>query len=204
MKRAQGFTLLEMLVALTVSVLVAMAGASALNSTQQTMRTYNQVTDELRELRLALRTLRNDFEQLQRRPIRDEFGTTRTALYANQNESDRLAEFSTGGWRNPREFKRASIARVAYVLDGDKLKRLRWPVLDRVLADTPADKVILNGVEAIKFEFLTDAKLWVPIWPMTSPNGAANANNIDLPVAIRVTITLQEQGTLTRIFVGAY
>lgn len=200
----QGFTLLEMLVALTVSVLVAMAGASALQSTRQTMHTYDDITTELRTLRLAMRTMRDDLEQIQRRPIRDEFGTTQAALFANLNTNNNLIAFSKGGWRNPRELKRATIARVVYKLENGELKRGRWNVLDRVLADEPKYTTLLTDVESVTFEFLDSNKRWHRIWPPQSAAAATTSAITDLPNAIKVTFELKELGKLSRIFVGSY
>jgi len=58
--------------------------------------------------------LRNDFQQLRIRPVRDGYGAEQPALLVRPDDA---VNFTRGGWRNPLSQPRSSLERVAYLLD---------------------------------------------------------------------------------------
>ncbi len=85
-------------------------------------------------------------------------------------------------------------------LDDGKLLREHWLVLDATLEPEPVKRVLLEGVNSLKFRFLDDARSWRDTWP--PPSGSATRSEKDYrwrPTAVEVTIELKDWGQIKRI-----
>lgn len=116
------------------------------------------VMDRLARLQLAWSLIGRDLEQAMPRPIRDGFGDFQAAFVTG---GDNLFELTHGGWPNPLRRPRGHLQRVAYRLDGDKLQRLSWSVLDRAQDSEPRVTELLDGVEQVDFRILLVNGDWV-------------------------------------------
>jgi general secretion pathway protein J len=195
MTRQQGFTLLELLVAMAIFAIIGLAATGGLNAViDQSLAAKNSLT-ELNDLQRAMRFLTTDLYQLHPRIVRDELGRgDEPALLAN-GQDDYLIRFSREGWRNPAGLPRSTIQRVQYRLEEETLIREQWPVLDRTLASEPTALELLEGVTELEFEFLDYSDQWQIQWPPVTPGGA----NEVWPRAIRINLTLKNNGKLQRL-----
>ena len=98
--RQRGFTLLEVLIAIAIFALLAMATYRMLDSVLQTDRGQRQQEQRLRELTRAMAAFERDLLQVRTRPIRDPLGDPLASLYGDSGKDTRL-EFTRSGWRNP-------------------------------------------------------------------------------------------------------
>lgn len=196
---SKGFTLLELLVAITVTALIGVGVWQLLGNTLRSQEVLERQSQSLQDLQRLILFLDRDFQQISSRVIRNEFGdhdytlSTRNALYQ--------IEFVRTGWRNPLKYKRSELQRVAYALEGETLLRLNWQVLDRAQDSEPKSRELATGVESIQFQFLTEENNWVDEWPQDSVLGSDDkARYKTLPRAIKVEFQHRVYGSLYRIY----
>ncbi len=194
---SRGFTLLELLVALTIFAVIAIMAYSGLSAILTTHQQTNQHANKLARLQKTLLWLERDIEQHVARPIRDQYGDKQLALQGTIS----YVELTRIGWRNPARQKRSSLQRVAYKLEDETLWRLYWSVLDRA-QDTSFKKMnLLNEIKEIQLRYLDEGLRWHKQWPLANFNaGVEDANNLPMLKAIEVTLTVVGWGQITRLF----
>lgn len=188
----QGFTLLELLVALTVFALISVIVYSGLHSVLQSKTLTERHADKLQQLQNTMMLLQRDLLQFSARQIRDEYGDSQPAL-KSADVGEYLLEFSSGGRPNPTGMKRSSLQRLAYGLRDGKLQRFLWPVLDRPSVIEPYRLELLDEVKEFNCRYLKPDRHWSEQWP---PLGG---NATDLPLAIEVKLELETMGEFRRL-----
>ncbi|MCH7821275.1 MAG: type II secretion system minor pseudopilin GspJ [Proteobacteria bacterium] len=194
---AQGFTLIEVLVALAVFGVMSMLAYSALGSTLSNVDYLTERMDRLQSVQRAVRYLSTDLMQTAPRPVRNELGDGFLPALQTSLSSDFVLEMTRGGWSNPAGLPRGTLQRVAYRLEDDELVRYHWNVLDRTYANEPIAIVLLNDVESLFFRYLQDNDEWTNYWP---PQGQAVGDSIrSRPRAVEFVLTLVDEGEIYRI-----
>ena len=153
--RKQGFTLLELLVALGVFAIIGMLATQLLRHAIQVTGVLETRMDRVLELQRATGILRRDVAQVIHRPVRDQLGRT---LPAVQIPEPNVLEFTRTGWLNPLEHPRSNLQRVSYELRGKNLIRSYWNILDRIAEHEPIEQVLLTRVENVFFEVLATSE----------------------------------------------
>jgi general secretion pathway protein J len=143
----QGFTLVEMLVALLVFALLAAAGIAVLRISVQSQGAVRARLDELAAARRVDALLRADLAQAVPRPTRNAAGVMEPA-FAGGPDGFTLVR---GGWDNLDDAPRAELQRVEYRLAGTRLERRVWPMLDGA-APLAAEPVIADA-RAIRLRY---------------------------------------------------
>jgi general secretion pathway protein J len=210
MRRARGFTLIEVLVALAITAFVAAAAYSGISTVLGGTEQLREAATRTRELNRALAIINRDLRQFVDRPVRDEFGERQPALSGGP-----LAWFpltlTRGGWHNSLELPRSDLQRVHYYLEDGSLWRAYYPVLDR-LANTPRLAVrLLDDVERIELRFLRDIERlrvdrdgvvdssdWERNWVDEVGGGTAT---LLPPIAVELRLELADLGLLRRLYV---
>src|SRR5579871_2816788 len=134
--RQRGFTLLELLVAMFIAAMMFAIGYGAINQAMKNQDALKEQQDRMKEVLTAMRTLEQDFVQLEPRPVRQPIGDG--YLPALIGQSDPTAQptvvLSRGGWNNPNGTQRPGLQRVAYYFDKEKntLRRENYTVMDPV------------------------------------------------------------------------
>jgi general secretion pathway protein J len=196
-RRAAGFTLLELLVAMAVFAVIGAMALGGLNAVVGQGEIAAQQMARLAALQRAMRVITSDLGGLQPRFVRDELGTPGELPLVTDGRGEYLLRLTRGGWSNPsRAPFRGTLQRLQYRLDEDVLIREYWPVLDRVLGEKPRSERLLTGVERIEFAYLDQGPEWLTQWP---PPARATPGNGERPRAIRVTLKLADFGTLERV-----
>ena len=191
----QGFTLLELMVAVAVFSIMAAIAYDGLNNVLIAKTHTEQQAEKLYELQKAVNWLTRDIEQIVSRGVRDEYGEFLKPVVGNEFEGYFL-EFTRGGWRNPANQPRSHLQRVAYGVRDEKLIRLYWRVLDRAEDSKPLENVLMEGVKEVKVRFLTSSDEWQTSWPAQ----ALGTQQPELmPRAIEVNIETKEFGIITRL-----
>lgn len=195
--RSNGFTLLELLIALSIFSLVSVMAFVGFRSVQDTTAQVEQVTEELSALQLAFLVLGRDMQQAISRSVRDDFGDVQPALTGSSSGFGNMLEFTRTGWMNPIGQQRSVMQRVAYGLKEDNLVRISWPMLDRVQGAAPRESVLLKNVESFALRFLNVEQQWVSEWPpLVLPEDQPPA----LPQAVEVAMEVEGWGKLVRLF----
>lgn len=198
-RRSQGFTLLEVLVVVAIFAIFAVLAYGGLDAVLKTRAAVERGQQQLAQVQKAYIRLRDDFQQVQARAVRDNYGDLRPALLAN---NDGLVELTRGGWRNPLFLPRSTLQRVAYTLEDDGLHRRIWRQLDRAQDDQPQDSLLLAGVGKLEWRFLDPQGQWQNQWPplnaVQDPN--APAQPPAPPVAAELTLQTRDFSSLRFLF----
>jgi general secretion pathway protein J len=190
-----GFTLLELLVALSIFALISAMAYGGLQSVMTQQQQTGARSERLADLQKAYRIMQRDLEQIVNRQIRNEFGD-RIGPVVGGSGFDGV-EFSRAGHPNPAGFLRSEIQRVAYVPDQDTLLRRTWRVLDRAQDTEPDEQVLVESMSRFSMRFLDEANEWQERWPPASDQGGLLSG---LPIAVEVQLELDALGILTWIF----
>ncbi|HEX2789402.1 MAG TPA: type II secretion system minor pseudopilin GspJ [Steroidobacteraceae bacterium] len=110
-----------------------------------------------------------------------------------------LLTFTRGGWTNPAGIQRSELQRVSYSIENGALMRLYYPVLDATEAVQPVKRQLIDHVKNFSLRFMDAGHNWQNGWPpITSGAGAAMVTPRLRPVAVEVTIELDDWGVLVR------
>ncbi len=191
-KSTYGFTLLELLVALAVFALLSALGYTGLQSLLRTQAATTERSRDFAQLTRALVLLQNDVEQALARPIRDNQGDTVVPLVADAGTNPTL-ELTREGWLNLSQGETPMLQRIGYRVDGERLIRRSWPVLDRAPDTTPRETLALDHVQSVALRFLDANGSWQPSWPPA-------AAPLLLPKAIELRLELRNWGSIRRLF----
>jgi general secretion pathway protein J len=202
-RRQQGFTLIEIILVVLIFGIMSAMAYGGLNSVLKTRTAVEASIDRTADLQRAYMRMRNDFQNLALRPIRDNFGDTQPALVGSR---DNIVEFTRGGWRNPLYLPRSSFERVVYRLAPDhKLERASYRVLDRAQDTQPARIVLLEKVDDFKLRYMDSEHEWVTEWSANS-NRDQSAQNTQTsaaakpPLAVELTLVTKDMGQLRFVF----
>ncbi len=196
-RRARGFTLVEVLVALAI---FAMLAALAYGTLSQTLANAEVLTERMERLQALQRTFRylgQDFMQLAPRPIRDELGDNFVPALRTDPERDHAVELTHAGWSNPAGLPRSTLQRVAYRLEDDALLRYHWTVLDRTLDNEPLVEVLLDGIDSVAIRFLHANGEWSEEWPVTEPPAPPGLRV--RPRAVEIVLRFTDESEITRL-----
>jgi general secretion pathway protein J len=199
-RRSAGFTLIELLVAIFITAIVFAMGYGAINQALKNREAIKARQDRLTAVQSAVRILVQDFSQLAPRPVRQPVGDGwEPALLANPQQAQSLVTFTRAGWANPAGIQRPALQRVAYVLENGTLRRLHWPVLDSTLSNDPLRRDLLEQVRTINFRYMDDARQWRDQWPVQVAPGDPSKSLRIRPLAVEVTMELEDWGRIVRI-----
>jgi general secretion pathway protein J len=194
----RGFTLLELIVVLAIFAVLSVLAYGGLSSVLTARARVADALERTAAVQRGYLRLRNDFQQLRDRPIRDDYGVTQPALLV---QHDGTVEFTRSGWRNPLALPRSALERVAYRVEEGRLLRRSWRVLDRGQNVEPVEAVVLDQVEEVAWRFL-DAKLeWQTNWPeAASLLNASPTRPPAPPQAVELTLRLKDLGDVRYLF----
>jgi len=190
----RGFTLLELLVAMAIFGVLAFGGL-------MTVLEQREIAEEQaarwREVHAGVRTMTRALQQLHPRPARDVLGDRHEgAVRARPGERHALA-LTRGGWPNPAGLPRPALQRVAYRLEGERLIREYWPVLDRTLGTDAVVTELITGVERMELRLMDWRGRWQTQWP--PPDVPPEAALRLAPRAVEIVLELEDMGEISRL-----
>ena len=197
MRRARGFTLLELIVVLAVFGLFAVMAYGGLNYVLKARKTIEAQLARTAEWQKAFQRARNDLELAVPRGSRDGFGQPQAAFVFE--EFGARIEFTRSGWRNPLSQPRASLERVVYRYDDRTRELLRetWRVLDRGADKEPLKLVLLTQVDDARWRFMDASRQWQDRWPPQSAGTTTpGSSNLLLPKAVELTLETKDFGEI--------
>ncbi|MFT3930039.1 MAG: type II secretion system minor pseudopilin GspJ [Spongiibacteraceae bacterium] len=209
--RAGGFTLLEVLLAMAITAMIAVMAYAGLSAAINAAERHGEMVRRLGDVQTAIGWIVRDLRQSVKRPITDARDNVRPALIGGNDDNEELLELTRSGWDNPRGQRRSALQRVHYRLDADhNLWRDHWLVLDRIDDEDHLQQVkLLTGVQSFRIQFL-DANTqsnggaqsasanplggdWVEQWP-TTQNSAEK-----MPLAVQFDIEIEGIGVIHRV-----
>jgi general secretion pathway protein J len=197
----RGFTLLEVLVAVAIFAVLGMLAMTGYNQLAQQSDRLGESMKRTRAVQMTIMRMTQDFAELEPRPIREPIGSGSQAALRADGRTAALAELTRAGWNNPAGIQRPTLQRVAYRFENGKLFRDHWLVLDRTLASEPVAVELLDNVRNVRFRFMDLNRAWQEQWPAANLSGPASApvTSSDRPLAVEVTLELEDWGALTRL-----
>lgn len=197
MRRAGGFTLLELLISLSIFALISVMAYGGMTRVLAQREQTEVQAQRLKYLQLAFGVLARDLEQAVERRVRDSLGSPLEALIGGSGQDG--MEFTRLGFANPAGLPRSEVQRVVYVHDDGRLLRRTWRVLDRAQDSVADEQVLMEGVRDFSLRFLDQNSEWQPRWP--PPAGLGSAGPVaGLPRAIEVTVESDDFDRLTWLF----
>lgn len=193
MRHQAGFTLLELLIALTIFALISVMSYTGLNSVMAQRAQTSERADQLKRVQVAFNLIERDLAQLVDRSVRNEYGDAADALLSGGAVGVDGVEFTRLGYANPAALPRSDIQRVRYLLEDGELTRETWWVLDRAPDSEPVRHKVLDHVRDFKLRFLDQRNEWRETWP---PSGAGVVGPPGLPRAVEVGVDVEPFGKL--------
>jgi general secretion pathway protein J len=217
--KARGFTLIELMVAVLITAIIAVMGYTALNQAATNRSQVEAQAARVLEVQRGLRTLAQDIELMAPRPVRDPLGNgvqpalvvgTATSAVGSSTASTlsnlalqplAIISLTRGSWANLAGLQRTEEQRVSYLLENGALVRYHLPVLDAAGEIPAVRRELIHDVESIALRYMDAGHAWQSSWQLglTSGNGRQPTMR-ERPVAVEVTLKLRDWGTITRIF----
>lgn len=192
--RRQGFTLVEMLVALLIFALLSAAGVAVLRLAIDNREVVRARTDRLAEFQRARSILKADLVQVAARRTRGVEGRTDPNVFLGEpgEGAGPVLRFVRRGAANPDGLARSSLQTVEYRLREGRLERaVRRATDGAALGEAQA---VLTGVREARFAYLTRGN-WAPAFRGSGETAA--------PQAVRLELELDGVGRVDQLFVAS-
>lgn len=196
-RRAKGFTLIEVLVAMAVFGVLTILAYMALGQTLSNAEILTERMDKLQAIQRTMRHLSNDLNTASPRPVRDELGTRYLPAVMVSAANDFALAVTHGSWTNPVGLPRSTQQRTVYMLEEGKLFRVYYSVLDSTYSNNAISTEILDGVESLEFRLIQDNGEATNQWPPAGAQGPAS--EMIRPKAVEIILTLEGEGEIRRI-----
>lgn len=175
-----GFTLLEMLIALAVFAIMAVMAYSGLKTLLDVKAAAGAKAERLGRLQTALLLFSEDLSHYVERPVRDEFGAVEPAFKTGQAPA--LLSLTRAVSRPSFD---ARLARISYRWESGALYRQVWNVLDRTQQSTAQRRRLIEA-ESVALRYWDGE--WRDYW-----DAAAS------PKAVELTLTIPGFGVLSQL-----
>ncbi len=199
-----GFTLIEILIAMSISAVIAVMSYQAIAQVTAVKLQTEQQNSSFTALQRTLWWMEQDFSQMVPRSIQDELGSQLPAYLVMSNEVE-LTRIAIA----PSPHGISGLVRVGYRVENSVLYRIIWPVLDRAPDTEPRKIAVLEGVTEFSVRQLniaTESELiphhaqgqaeWHENWPK-------NPDNLkELPGLVEITFKLEGFGKVRRLILG--
>lgn len=196
MQHNRGFTLLELLLAISIFSLISLAGFSIFHTVLESESSSRAKIAKLNKLQTAFILLERDITQIARRHVRMAGDENSNDFIHSQNagfssNANGIA-FIRSGWTNPGLIlPRSDLQAVAYRLNDTKLERIYYNFVDPVLGEEPKVRPLLDNVTDLVFEFFYENK-----WQKELITGK-------MPLGLAIEVTTDDFGKIRRQFLVA-
>ena len=192
----QGFTLLEVLIAIAIFSVVSLASFTIFDTVLRGDENSKIRSDRQNELQRAFLLMERDFTQIAKRSMRINGEAPSNSFLQTSDDSfladEQAIAFVRNGWTNPGLLlPRSDMQRVAYRVVDETLQRLHYNFVDAVVGQEPKIRPLISQVTNLTFEFYDGSK-WQDKWSGST-----------LPQAIAIEIETEDYGFIRRQFLVA-
>lgn len=192
----QGFTLLEVLIAIAIFSVVSLASFTIFDTVLRGDENSKIRSDRQNELQRAFLLMERDFTQIAKRSMRVNGEAPSNSFLQTSDDSfladEQAIAFVRNGWTNPGLLlPRGDMQSVAYRVVDETLQRLHYNFVDAVVGQEPKIRPLISQVTNLTFEFYDGSK-WQEKWSGST-----------LPQAIAIEIETEDYGFIRRQFLVA-
>lgn len=226
----RGFTLIEMMIAMTILAILFSVVYSAINSAVNARAANRNASDALVKLHRGLSLMEQDIHHAIARFSQFPNEDWKPSLAHKPTQEGEVLSLSRHGWPITLNQNASNLARVAYELALDekaaqpsstdaasqppsyKLYRVYWRDIDSLTNEPTRRRVVLRGIKRIHFRFLDEQNKWTEEWP--SEVGIIGNNEFDealagsdmaafqrLPRAVELILEMHGLGKIRRVFI---
>ena len=185
LSKQQGFTLLEILIALAIFAVMSMIAYAGLAAMLDARASTVPRAQQLAQLQTTLYLLNEDLSQVIKRPIRDQLGSSEPAFSIGRGNEILVFTRTVPSWlANSSE---TNLLRVSYSLEKEALYRRVWTIPDRTQqTEYRRRKLLVTQGVTIK-GFSAKTKTWGEIVG-------------EIPLALDISFKLDGLGSVHRTF----
>lgn len=184
----QGFTLIEMLIALTIFGMLTAAGVALLSVSARTQETADRLLAEFGQVRRLSALLTADLGQATARMHRDAEGRPRRAFAGADGRDDGLMLFVRRGWDDGADASGAQ--RVGYRIADGQLQRVAFSRVDG--AGRAMVQPLVDQVRSVRLRYRDERGEWRPGW--------ADPDPVKLPAAVEIVVDSARYGPIRMLF----
>jgi len=188
-KRNQGFTLFEMVIAVSIFALMGVIAFGGLGQMTRTGQAVADANDRLSDLQFAVVYFNREWIQVSPRKIRNQYGDEEPNIVIDDN----VISFTRSGWSNILGHRRSTLQRVQYLLLDNKFVRRHWRSLDQGIAEQPIQTVLLENVESVEVVFQDGLGKSIEEWPLGAGSDKGE------PIMLMFRLELPDMGEITRL-----
>jgi general secretion pathway protein J len=185
----KGFTLFEMVIAVSIFALMGIIAFTALGQMTRTGQAVGEANNRLSDLQFAVVYFKRDWTQVSPRKIRNQYGDEESNIVLDED----VITFTRSGWSNLLGHKRSNLQRVQYLLVDNQLRRRYWNSLDQGIGEEPLEITLLEDVESMEIVFQDGSGKSISSWPGTV--GSQDAK----PIVLAFRLELKDMGEIIRI-----
>ena len=196
--RNRGFTLIEVLIAVTIFAVMSAFAYRALSSILDARERVAQENQKWRGVSTFFARLEADLTNAAARSIRNSNNLPEAAFVGNltfNKETEGQLMFTRMGLPGS-SGTLAAPQRLGYRIKQGTIEELVWPVLDQGQRTVPAVYPLLSGINSFTLRYLSSTNTWQTRWP---PQTTSPASVRDIPKAVEVALTLDSGETITRL-----
>ena len=212
----RGFTLVEMIIAIALSAIVATMAYQAFEGASRNAQSTREVLRDINKLDKAWQLISQDMRNILP-PSPPQVAFRGESLKSKGKDSFQVIMlFARRGWANPLGRLRSDLQQVNYRIEEGKLWRDYLPERNMPIQDIDFEReslhqLLLDNVIDVQLRFLSEGNMksngksvlegsdyinsWDEIWPPISPSG-----NSGLPIAVEITIEVEGSGRSSRLF----
>lgn len=198
-QKIKGFTLIEVIVALSIFAILSMIGYKGISSLIETKQRVEVEDNKWQQIILFFDRFELDVKQSVNRPIKTREDTIEPAWLGRPSfagEDGAQLVFSRFGDPEQPGFL-MDTRRVGYRLHDGAIELLIWPSLDVAPSAKPEVFKVLTHVAQLSFRYLSDDGRWLNIWPEVA---VPTQQKSFAPLAVQLMIKLETGEMITRIF----
>ncbi len=187
MKKAKGFTLIELMIAIMIFAIISIISYRIISSLLKTKQVVTAAQNKWGGISQSINRIGLAIQDAIPLVIRDGDGSIKPAVLGKNNLEtayDAQLELTTGGSIGDPVYGISPPKRMGFRYNGGTLYMISWPVLNRVINTTPRVDVLLANVSSFTVNFLYPDKQWRDTWPMDAPSIT------QLPTGIKIEINM--------------